>query len=253
MGMLTDEERMRYSRQLVIPEIGEAGQEKLRAAKVLVVGAGGLGSPAAMYLAAAGVGTLGLVDSDVVDLSNLQRQILHGVNHLGLAKVESGKRALARLNPGVHVVPARVAVTPENVSGLIGPYDVVVDAVDNLETRYVVNDACVKAGKPLIEAGVLRFDGMVLTVLPGRGPCYRCVFPTLPPPGVVPSCREAGIIGAVPGVVGSIEALEAIKVILGLGQPLVGRLLLFDGLAMTWREVSAARDPNCPACGGGRG
>ncbi len=248
--MLTNEERIRYSRQLVIPEIGEAGQEKLRVAKVLVVGAGGLGSPAAMYLAAAGVGTLGLVDSDVVDLSNLQRQILHGVNHLGLAKVESAKRALAHLNPGVHVVPHRMTVTSVNVSGLIEPYDVVVDAVDNLETRYVVNDACVKAGKPLIEAGVLRFDGMVLTVVPGKGPCYRCIFPILPPPGAVPSCREAGIIGAVPGVVGSIEALEAIKVILGLGQPLVGRLLLFDGLAMTWREVSAARDPNCRACGG---
>ena len=248
--MLTEEERMRYSRQLVIPEIGEAGQEKLRGAKVLVVGAGGLGSPAAMYLAAAGIGTLGLVDSDVVDLSNLQRQILHGVNHLGLAKVESAKRALARLNPSVHVVPHRMTVTSENVSGLIEPYDVVVDAVDNLETRYVVNDACVKAAKPLVEAGVLRFDGMVLTVVPGKGPCYRCIFPVLPPPGAVPSCREAGIIGAVPGVVGSIEALEAIKVILGLGQPLVGRLLLLDGLAMTWREVSAARDPNCPACGG---
>lgn len=247
---MTEEEKMRYSRQLVMPEVGEAGQEKLRAAKALVVGAGGLGSPAAMYLAASGVGTLGVVDADVVELSNLQRQILHGTNHLGLAKVESAKRALVRLNPGVHVVPHRMTVTPENVSQLIEPYDLVVDAVDNLDTRYVVNDACVAARKPFVEAGVLRFDGMVLTVVPGKGPCYRCIFPILPPPGAVPSCKEAGIIGAVPGAVGSIEALEAIKIVLGLGKPLVGRLLLFDGLAMTWREVSAARDPNCPACGG---
>lgn len=247
--MLTSEERMRYSRQLVMPEVGEAGQAKLHAAKVLVVGTGGLGSPVAMYLAAAGVGTLGLVDSDAVELSNLQRQILHGVDELGLPKVESARRALVRLNPGVHVVPHRMAVTDKNAAALIEPYDVVVDAVDNLETRYFVNDACVEARKPLVEAGVMRFDGMVLTVIPGQGPCYRCVFPQPPPPGAVPSCREAGIMGAVPGVIGSIEALEAIKVILGLGQPLVGRLLLFDGLAMAWREVVAARDPNCPVCG----
>lgn len=249
---MTDEERMRYSRQLVLPEIGEAGQERLRAAKVLVVGAGGLGSPAAMYLAAAGVGTLGLVDPDVVDVSNLQRQILHGVNHLGLAKVESARRAIGRLNPSVHVVPCRMSLNAENASQIIGAYDLVLDAVDNLETRYVVNDACVRAGKPLIEAGVLRFDGMVLTIIPGKGPCYRCLFPAPPPPGTVPSPREAGILGAVPGVIGSIEALEALKIILGIGQTLVGRLLLFDGLAMTWREVSAARDPNCPACGSGK-
>lgn len=248
--MLTEEERMRYSRQLVIPEVGEAGQEKLRSARVAVVGAGGLGSPAALYLAAAGVGTIGLIDEDVVELSNLQRQVLHGVNHLGLAKVESGKRALGRLNPGVHVVPYRMTVVPENAAGLLEPYDVVVDAVDNLETRYVVNDACARMAKPLVEAGVLRFDGMVLTVIPGKGPCYRCVFPSLPPPGAVPTAREAGIIGAVPGVIGSIEAMEAIKIILGIGRPLAGRLLLFDALDMAWREVAAVRDPNCPACGG---
>ncbi len=248
--MLSEEDRMRYSRQLVMPEIGDAGQERLRSAKVAVVGTGGLGSPAAMYLAAAGVGTIGLVDADVVDLSNLQRQILHSVNQLGIAKVESGKRALGRLNPAVHVVPHRATVTPENGSRLLEPYDVVVDAVDNLETRYIVNDACVKMGKPLVEAGVLRFDGMVLTVIPGKGPCYRCIFPSLPPAGAVPSAGEVGVIGAVPGIIGSIEALEALKIVLGIGRPLVGRLLVFDGLDMTWREVSAERDPRCASCGG---
>ncbi len=247
--MLTEQDRIRYSRQLVIGEIGEEGQEKLRRAKVAVVGAGGLGSPAALYLAAAGVGTIGLIDADVVDLSNLQRQILHGMNRLGVAKVESGRQAIASLNPAIHVVPHQVRVTPENAEDVLGPYDVVVDAVDNLESRYAVNDACVRTGKPFIEAGVLRFDGMVLTVVPGTGPCYRCIFPSVPPPGVMPTAREAGVVGAVPGVIGSIEAIEALKIILSLGRLLTGRLLVFDALGMTWREVSAARRADCPACG----
>ena len=247
--MLTCEEKARYARQLVIPEIGEEGQERLKLSKVLIVGAGGLGSPAAMYLACAGVGTIGLVDEDIVSISNLQRQILHSMDSLGMKKAESGKQTLARLNPHVHVETYSMRLTPESAKGIIADYDLVVDAVDNLTTRYLVNDACVALGKPLVEAGVMRFDGMILTVLPGKGPCFRCVFPSPPPEDTSATAGEIGIFGPIPGMIGCAEALEAVKVLLGMGTPLVGRLLLLSGLDMAWHEVKVSRDLKCPVCG----
>ncbi|MBC7334844.1 MAG: molybdopterin-synthase adenylyltransferase MoeB [Clostridia bacterium] len=246
--MLSPALQERYSRQLLLAEVGEAGQEKLARARVLIVGCGGLGSPAAFYLAAAGIGRLGLVDRDVVELSNLQRQVLHQVARLGVPKTESARQTLQALNPHVAIDTYPLGLTAANVAEIVGAYEVVVDAVDNFETRYLVNDACVAAGKPLVEAGVLRWDGMLTTIIPGRGPCYRCLFPTPPPPGTVPTTAEVGLMGTIPGVMGVLQANEVLKLILGVGEPLVGRLLLFDGLRGSFQEVVIKRNPTCPVC-----
>ena len=243
------EDIIRYSRHIILKEVGGKGQQKLRESKVLVVGAGGLGSPVLFYLAAAGIGTLGVVDNDTVDLSNLQRQILHRTADIGRPKVESAKSTLEALNPGVNVVTYPIRLGPENVMEIIRDYDVVVDGVDNFPARFLLNDACVMAGKPMVEAGILRFDGLAMTIKPGEGPCYRCVYASPPPAGAVPSCQEAGVIGVVAGILGTIQANEVIKLILGIGEPLVGRLLIFDALETKFREIKVNRDPHCPGCG----
>lgn len=254
--MFTEEEVLRYSRQMVLPEVGGEGQARLRAASVLVVGAGGLGSPAALYLAAAGVGRLGLADGDRVDPSNLQRQILHFTADVGRLKVDSAREKLLRLNPLIRVDAHPERVTAAGAPGavdapaLLAGYDVIVSAVDNPETRYLLNDACVTLGKPLVEAGVVGFQAFLMTILPGRGPCFRCVFPEPPPAGHVPTCAEAGVLGAMTGVLGALEALEALKLLLGRGETYTGRLLTVDGLLGRFREVPWPRDPACPACGG---
>jgi adenylyltransferase/sulfurtransferase len=246
---LSDDQVERYSRHILLPEIGGAGQARLLAAKVLVAGAGGLGSPAALYLAAAGVGTLGIADSDAVELSNLQRQIIHGCSDLGRPKAESAARRIGELNPDLRVVAHQERLTSHNVLGVLAGYDVVVDGTDNFPSRYLINDACLLAGKPLSHGALLRFEGQATTIVPGRGPCYRCLYPEPPPPGLVPSCQEAGVLGAAAGVIGAIQASEALKLILGIGEPLLGRLLIFDALAATFREVAVQRDPACALCG----
>lgn len=252
---LTRERRKRYSRQMRLPEVGEEGQSKLLGARVLLVGTGGLGSPAAYYLAAAGVGTLGLIDPDVVDLSNLQRQIIHTTPDLGRPKVESAREKIRALNPDVRVVEYRDRLSSANARSIISEYDVVVDGTDNFPTRYLVNDACVMTGKTCIHGSIFRFDGQISVFKPGQGPCYRCIYPEPPPPGMVPSCAEAGVLGVLPGFVGSVMALETIKVILEGGavgqgiETLAGRLLLYNSLAMDFCEVKVRRDPNCPVCG----
>ncbi len=245
----TDEQIYRYSRHIILPDIGGAGQKKLLKARVLLVGAGGLGSPAAMYLAAAGIGTLGLVDFDKVDLSNLQRQLLHRTKDVGRWKLDSAEETINALNPDVKVIKHPVVLTSENVMDVIKDYDVVVNGTDNFPTRYLVNDACVFAGKPLVDGSIFMFEGQATVYDARQGPCYRCLFPTPPPPGEVPSCQEAGVLGVLPGIIGSIEAVEAIKLILGKGIPLIGRLLLFDALAMEFREMRVEKDPHCPVCG----
>ncbi|MGE5654634.1 MAG: HesA/MoeB/ThiF family protein [Bacillota bacterium] len=247
--MLTEMEQLRYARQLVIPTIGTGGQERLKAARVLIIGAGGLGSPVALYLAAAGVGTLGIVDSDCVDLTNLQRQILHGESTQGRPKVESASERLHQLNSGITIRTHRLAVERGNVEQLVSAYDLVVDAVDSLETRFTVNDACVSLGKPLVEAGVSQFTGMIMSIIPGQGACYRCVFPTPPPPGSLPTPAQLGILGSVAGLAGCIQATEAIKLLIGAGEPLVNRMLWIDALKMNFDMVQIARDPACPTCG----
>ena len=246
----TDDQLERYSRHLILKEIGVRGQKKLLAARVLVIGAGGLGSPAAMYLAAAGVGTIGIVDDDVVDLSNLQRQIIHGTGNVGMPKVESAAETVTSINPDVTVKPYHIRVSAGNIAELIAGYDVIVDAADNFSTKFLINDACVLAGKPYIYGGALRFEGQLMTYVPGRGPCYRCIFRDMPATGEVPSCKEAGVLGAVVGVIGSMQAVEAVKLILGVGKPLTARLMTFDALAMTCRAVPLPeREPDCPVCG----
>ena len=245
----SEAELRRYSRQMILPEVGGAGQARLRAARVVVVGAGGLGSPAALYLAAAGVGTLGLIDSDAVDLSNLQRQILHGTKALDVPKVTSAQGRLEELNPDVRVVPHSLRLDAGNARDILGAYDVVVEGSDNLETKLVVNDACVGLGRPLVVAGILRWDGQLLVVRPGETACYRCVYRRAPPAGTVPTCEAAGIMGPVAGVVGSLQAVEALKLCLGLGTDAAGRLLLYDGQAAELHAVTVRRDPECPACG----
>lgn len=246
----TDDQLERYSRHLILKEIGVRGQKKLLAARVLVIGAGGLGSPAAMYLAAAGVGTIGIVDDDVVDLSNLQRQIIHGTGNVGMPKVESAAETVTSINPDVTVKPYHIRVSAGNIAELIAGYDVIVDAADNFSTKFLINDACVLAGKPYIYGGALRFEGQLMTYVPGRGPCYRCIFRDMPAAGEVPSCKEAGVLGAVVGVIGSMQAVEAVKLILGVGKPLTARLMTFDALAMTYRAVPLPeREPDCPVCG----
>lgn len=244
----TETQVQRYSRHLILPEIGGRGQRKLLNAKVLCIGAGGLGSPTAMYLGAAGVGTLGIVDFDTVDLTNLHRQILHGHKDIGRHKLDSARDRLADLNPDVNMVAHAVPLNSDNALEIIGQYDIVVNGCDNFPTRYLTNDACVLLKKPLVDGSIFKFDGQATVFLPGQG-CYRCLFPAPPPPGAVPSCAEGGVLGVLPGIIGCIQAVETIKLILGLGDSLAGRLLLFDALAMEFREVKLRRDPECPVCG----
>ena len=249
MASLTDDQIKRYSRHILLPEVGGKGQQKILQARVLLVGAGGLGSPAGLYLAAAGVGTIGVVDSDVVELSNLQRQVLHTTADLGCPKVVSAKKSMQAINPDVKVVCYQERLTSANILEIIKDYDVVADGADNFPTRYLVNDACVMTGKPLCHAGIFRFDGQVLTILPGQSPCYRCLYPEPPPPGLVPSCQEAGVLGVVAGVIGTIQATEVLKVILGKGDLLTGRLLTYNALDMEFRSLRIKRNPKCPVCG----
>jgi molybdopterin/thiamine biosynthesis adenylyltransferase/rhodanese-related sulfurtransferase len=242
--------RARYSRHLLIPEVGEEGQLQLLDSKVLLIGAGGLGSPASLYLAAAGVGRIGIVDADVVDESNLQRQIVHSTDSLGEPKVESAKRTIEALNPDVEVVAYKERLTSENIERILADgWDVIVDGADNFPTRYLVNDASVWHKIPVVHGSIYRFEGQVTVFKPYEGPCYRCLFPTPPPPELAPSCAEGGVLGVLPGVIGSLQASEALKLALGIGEPLVGRLLLFDALAATFDEVKLRRDPDCPVCG----
>jgi molybdopterin/thiamine biosynthesis adenylyltransferase/rhodanese-related sulfurtransferase len=242
--------RARYSRHLLIPEVGEQGQLKLLDSKVLLVGAGGLGSPASLYLAAAGVGRIGIVDADVVDESNLQRQIVHSTESLGEPKVESAKRAIEALNPDVEVVAYKERLTSENIERILADgWDVIVDGADNFPTRYLVNDASVWHDIPVVHGSIYRFEGQVTVFQPHVGPCYRCLFPTPPPPELAPSCAEGGVLGVLPGVIGSLQASEALKLALGIGEPLIGRLLLFDALSAEFNEVKLRRDPDCPVCG----
>ena len=245
----TPEQLIRYSRHFLLPEVGEDGQAKLLQAKVLMVGAGGLGSPAAYYLAAAGVGTLGIIDNDVVDISNLQRQILHANDRVGMPKVESAKKTLEALNPDVKVVPYQAKLTSENIMEIIKDYDFVVDGCDNFPTRYLVNDACALTKKPNVHGSIFQFEGQATVFYPGKGPCYRCLYPEPPPAELAPSCAEAGVLGVLPGLIGVIEALEAIKLILGKGDSLIGRLLCFNTLTMEINTLKLRRDPNCPMCG----
>ncbi len=240
--------RARYSRHLALPEVGVEGQERLAAAKVLVVGAGGLGSPVVLYLAAAGVGTLGVIDHDVVDVSNLQRQVVHDTVRIGMAKVDSAAETVRRLNPGVEVDGLRTRLTAANALDLLEGYDVVVDGADNFPTRYLLNDASLHLRIPVVHGSVLRFEGQTTVLAPYRGPCYRCLFPEPPPPELAPSCAEAGVLGVVPGIVGTIQAAEAIKLLLGVGDPLIGRLLVVDAAAAEFRMLKVRRDPACPAC-----
>ncbi len=249
---LTDAERRRYARHLVIPEVGPSGQRRLKEARVLLVGAGGLGSPSAVYLACAGVGTLGIVDFDRVDESNLQRQILHTPASVGTKKVESAKRTIEEMNPLVKVEPFDTRLTSENVDEIVPKFDVVVDGADNFPTRYLINDACVKHGKPNVHGSVFRFEGQASVFRRGLSPCYRCLYPEPPPPGMTQSCADAGVLGVLPGVIGLLQAIETIKLILGQGDPLYGRLLVYDALAATFRELKVRRDPLCAYCGDGR-
>jgi molybdopterin/thiamine biosynthesis adenylyltransferase/rhodanese-related sulfurtransferase len=246
---LTTDESVRYSRHLILPEVGPEGQRRLKAGRVLLVGAGGLGSPAAMYLAAAGVGTLGIVDFDVVDTTNLQRQVIHGTPDVGRPKLDSARDRIAQINPHVTVEGHPVRLTSANARKIVRGYDVVIDGTDNFPTRYLVNDACVLEGKPCVYGSILRWEGQASVFWAGRGPCYRCLFAEPPPPGMVPSCAEAGVLGVLPGIIGCVQALEAVKLLLGEGDLLIGRLLLFDALRLKFREMRLRRDPACPLCG----
>ena len=246
---LSAEQKSRYSRHLLVPEVGEAGQTRLLESKVLLVGAGGLGSPAGLYLAATGVGTIGIVDSDKVDLTNLQRQVLHTTATVGRPKTESAEATIRALNPEVRVVRHDLRLEASNVMEVIAPYDVILDGCDNFSTKYLVNDAAVLAGKTNVYGSIFRFDGQASTFVPGKGPCYRCLYPEPTPAEMAPSCDEAGVLGVLPGVVGLIQATEAVKAILGIGDPLVGRLLTYDALGMTFRQFKVRRDPKCAVCG----
>ena len=249
LGGFTDEQIHRYGRQIILPEIGGAGQSKLLQSRVLLVGAGGLGSPNALYLGAAGVGTLGLIDDDVVEASNLHRQVVHGTADLGRNKVDSAADTVRGINPDVNVITYKQRITSANALDIIGEYDLVVDGCDSFATRYLVNDACIMLGKPNIYGSIFRFEGQASVFIPGQGPCYRCLFPEPPPAGMVPSCQEAGVLGILPGILGLIQANEAVKVLLGIGKPLSGRLLLFDALGMEFRTMTVRRNPDCPVCG----
>jgi molybdopterin/thiamine biosynthesis adenylyltransferase/rhodanese-related sulfurtransferase len=248
--ILEPAQRDRYARHLILKEVGEVGQQKLLDAKVLSIGAGGLGSPALLYLAAAGVGTIGIVDSDVVEASNLQRQIIHNTDRIGMSKAESAKGVLEKLNPDVKVEMHPFRMDANNVKELISQYDVIIDGSDNFETRYVLNDAAVELRKPVVHGSIFRFEGMVSTFIPFDGPCYACLYPEAPPPELAPNCSEAGVLGVLPGIIGNLQANEALKLIIGYGEPLSGRLLVFDAQSTHFSEVKVRRDPKCPACGG---
>ena len=247
---LTPAQQRRYARQVLIPEIGQAGQRKLLDARVLLIGAGGLGSPIALYLAASGVGTIGLVDDDVVEESNLQRQVLHGLDRLGMPKVDSAERTINGLNPETRVVKHAVRLAADNVERLISDYDVIVDGTDNFDTRYVLNDAAVRLRKPVVHGSIYRWDGQVTTFIPLEGPCYRCLYPTQPPAELAPACSVAGVLGVLPGIIGLMQANEVFKLLLGVGETLAGRMLMFDAMGTRFDEVRVERDPSCPACGG---
>ncbi len=246
---LSREEIERYSRHLIMPEVGMAGQRRMKRASVLMIGAGGLGSPLGLYLAAAGIGKIGIVDFDVVDHTNLQRQVLHGTKDVGRPKLDSARDRVHDVNPNVEVETHQVRLTSENALAVIEPYDVVVDGTDNFPTRYLTNDACVLLGKPNVYGSIFRFEGQVSVFDAKHGPCYRCLFREPPPPGMVPSCAEGGVLGVLPGIIGTLQALETIKLIIGEGDPLIGRLLLFDALAMQWRTLKLRKNPDCPVCG----
>jgi sulfur-carrier protein adenylyltransferase/sulfurtransferase len=245
---LSHEEVRRYSRHLIMPEVGMEGQKRLKAASILLIGAGGLGSPLAMYLAAAGIGRIGLVDYDVVDYTNLQRQIIHGTKDVGRPKLESAKARILDINPHIQVDTYEVPLTSDNALELFEPYDIIIDGTDNFPTRYLTNDACVLLGKPNVYGSIFRFEGQASVFYAKEGPCYRCLFPEPPPPGLVPSCAEGGVLGVLPGTIGAIQATEAIKLVLGVGESLVGRLLLYDATAMSFDEVRLRKNPNCPVC-----
>ncbi len=246
---LSNEEIFRYSRHLIMPEVGMAGQKKLKAASVLMIGAGGLGSPVGLYLAAAGIGRLGIIDFDVVDQTNLQRQLLHSTKDVGRSKLESARETISEINPNVKIETYETRLTSDNALEILSKYDLIVDGADNFPTRYLVNDACVLLGKPYVYGSIFRFDGQVTVFNPKNGPCYRCLYPAPPPPGLVPSCAEGGVLGILPGIIGSLQALEAIKLIIGQGDTLAGRLLLFDALKLKFRELKLHKNPDCPICG----
>src|SRR5712671_1955604 len=245
---LSNEEVLRYSRHLIMPEVGMEGQQKLKAARVLCIGTGGLGSPLALYLSAAGVGTLGLVDFDVVDFTNLQRQVIHFTSDVGRPKLESAREKIAAINPYVDVKTFETRLTSQNALEIFSDFDIIVDGTDNFPTRFLVNDACVFTGKPNVYGSIFRFEGQASVFATKDGPCYRCLYPEPPPPGLVPSCAEGGVLGVLPGVVGCIQATEAIKLIIGAGEPLIGRFLIFDALRMKFRELKLKKDPDCPVC-----
>ena len=245
----TDEQIERYSRHIILPEVGGSGQQKMLEARVLLLGAGGLGSPAAYYLAAAGIGNLGIVDFDQVDLSNLQRQIIHSTERIGMLKTESAKKTIQALNPDVNVTLYNEKMDSSNIMSLIKDYDYVVDGSDNFPTRYLVNDACVMKNKTLIHGSIYRFEGQVTVFKPGDGPCYRCLYPEPPPPGMVPNCQEGGVLGVLAGVIGNLQVVEVLKLILGIGKPLIGKLLIYDALNTEFRNLRLRRDVNCPMCG----
>ncbi|OGL41398.1 MAG: adenylyltransferase [Candidatus Schekmanbacteria bacterium RIFCSPHIGHO2_02_FULL_38_11] len=245
----SEEQIERYSRHIILPEVGGKGQKKLLESSVLIIGAGGLGSPSAYYLGAAGIGKIGIIDGDVVELSNLQRQIIHSTTDLGRPKVESAKETINKLNSDVKVITYKERIDSKNIMGIIKDYDVILDGCDNFPTRYLVNDACVFAKKTNVHGSIFRFEGQATVFKPFDGPCYRCLYPQPPPPGAVPSCQEAGVLGVLPGIIGIIQAIEAIKIILGIGEPLTGRLLMYDALDMEFRELKIRKDPACPICG----
>lgn len=245
----SEEQLMRYSRHIILPEVGGKGQRKISDAKVLMVGAGGLGCPVGYYLAAAGVGTIAIVDNDEVELSNLQRQIAHSVNTLGVNKADSAKKTFEALNTDVNVIAIKERINSTNILGLMKDYDIIVDGTDNFPTRYLINDACVMLNKPLVSGAILRFEGQVTTIIPGKGHCYRCLFEEPPPAGLVPSCQEAGVLGVLPGVIGALQATEVLKLILGKGKPLMNQLLIYDALGVEFRKVKVPKNKECPVCG----
>lgn len=247
-GELSNEEIKRYSRHVIMPEVGVEGQRKLKASSVLLIGTGGLGSPLALYLAAAGIGRIGLVDYDVVDDSNLQRQIIHGQSTIGMSKLDSAEKRIRDLNPYVQIDKYNIPLTSENALELFAPYDVIIDGTDNFPTRYLVNDACVKLGKPNVYGSIFRFEGQLSVFYAQEGPCYRCMFPSPPPPGLVPSCAEGGVLGILPGTIGTLQATEGIKLLLGIGTPMIGRMMLYDALEMSFTTIKIRKDPNCPVC-----